>query len=123
MHKLVEMFSQIQTQLNQGVPGLFALIAVFLLFALAGAAVSRDRTPILMTVRGWAIAAALAIALPLVGVESLAVPIVPVGLLAVLGIFALVRKGIERYALLASVVLGAPLVLLGCTVPSTFMDT
>jgi len=122
MAQLVEMLSQIQAQLKHGLPGLFALIAVLALFALAGAAVSRDRTLILMTVRGWVIAAVLAIALPLVGIEGVAAAFVPVGLLAALGIFALLRRRIERYALIPSAVLGAPLVLLGCTVPSTFID-
>jgi hypothetical protein len=120
--RLVELLSQVQTQLKQGFPGLVALIAVCALFALAGAAVSRDRTLILMTVRGWVIAAVLAIVLPLCGIQNLAVILLPVALLALLGVVALVRAGVERYALIPSIVLGAPLVLLGCAVPSTFMD-
>jgi hypothetical protein len=120
--RLVELLSQIQTQLKQGLPGLIALIAVIMLFALAGAVVSRDRTLILMTVRGWVIAAVLAIVLPLFGIASLGVVLIVVSLLAVLGVFALLRGGIDRYALIPSIVLGAPLLLLGCTVPSTFMD-
>ena len=120
--RLVELLSQIQTQLKQGLPGLVALIAVIVLFALAGAVVSRDRTLILMTVRGWVIAALLAIVLPLFGIASLAVVLIVVSLLALLGVFALFRGGIDRYALIPSIVLGAPLLLLGCMVPSTFMD-
>jgi hypothetical protein len=120
--RLVQLLSQIQTQLKQGFPGLVSLIAVIVLFALAGAAVSRDRTPILMTVRGWVIATVLAIALPLFGVESLSVVLLAVALLAILGVFALLRGGIDRYALIPSLILGAPLLLLGCTVQSTFLD-
>jgi hypothetical protein len=120
--RLVQLLSQVQTQLKQGFPGLVALIAVSVLFALAGAAVSRDRTPILMTVRGWVIAAVLAIALPLFGVESLSVVLLAVALLAILGVFASLGGGIDRYALIPSLILGAPLLLLGCTVQSTFLD-
>ena len=120
--RLLELLSQVRTQLEQGLAGLVALIAICALFALAGAAVSRDRTLILMTVRGWLISTVLAIVLPLFGVERLAFIWAPVALLAGWGVFTVVRRGVERYSLIPSVVFGAPLVLLGCTVPSTFMD-
>jgi hypothetical protein len=120
--RLLELLSQVRTELATGLPGLIALIAVCALFALAGAAVSRDRTLILMTVRGWAISAVLAIALPLLGIKSLTAILVPLAVIAAFGVFALLRRGVERYALIPSVVLGAPLVVLGCTVPSVFMD-
>jgi hypothetical protein len=120
--RLVELLAQLQSELTQGLPGLAALIAVTMLFALVGAALSRDRTLILMTLRGWAITAALAIALPLIGIRNLSAILIPLGLLALLGAFALFRKGVDRYALIPSLVVGAPLLLLGCTVPSTFTD-
>jgi hypothetical protein len=93
--RLVELLSQLQTQLERGLPGLFALFAEWVISRSPGRQ-CRDRTPILMTVRGWAIGPT-AIVLPFFGIERPVGVFVGVTLLAELGVFALAgRESIAR---------------------------
>jgi hypothetical protein len=120
LQKLAEVLAIGWSNLSQNLSGLVGLIGVFTLFALAGAAVSRERTLVLMIVRGWALTVLLAIGL---SVRSLTTVLAALVVLAAIGFWRIRRYPVDTRGLLPSLVLGAPLLILGAMVPATFFDT
>jgi len=121
--KLVDVWFQVIENLLANLPGIVGLVAAVGIFALAGAVLSKDRTPILMTLRGWAFATMLAMTLPLIGIRSLTVMLVFMGGMAATGIWRLRGRPIETRGLIQSLVLGAPLIVLSAAAPSIFWDS
>ena len=121
--KLVEVWLQATENVLGHLPGMLGLVAAVGIFALAGAVLSKDRMPILMTLRGWAFATMLAMTLPLIGIRSLTVMLVLMGGMATAGIWRLRGHPIETRGLVPSLVLGAPLIVLSAAAPSIFWDS
>ena len=121
--KLVDVWFQVTENLLGNLPGMLGLVAAVGIFALAGAVLSKDRMPILMTLRGWAFATMLAMTLPLIGIRSLTVMLVFMGGMATTGIWRLRGHPIETRGLIPSLVLGAPLIVLSAAAPSIFWDS
>ena len=99
--------------------GLFIVLGVFML---AGAAVSKDRTPLLLVICGWALSVTASILIALVGIRSLTVVLAFMLLLAGLGAWRVRSRPVDTRMLLPSVLLGAPLLALSAIVPSTYYD-
>jgi hypothetical protein len=123
LQKLAEVLAIALSNLAQNLPGFVGLIGVFTLFALAGGAVSKERTPVLMILRGWALAVLLAIVLALLSIRSLTVVLGAIALLAAVGFWRLRHHPVDTRGLVPSLVLGAPLLALSAMVPATFFDT
>jgi hypothetical protein len=123
LQKLAEVLAIGWANLSQNLSGLIGLIGVFTLFALAGAAVSKERTLVLMIVRGWALTVLLAIVLALLSMRSLTTVLAALAVLAATGFWRLRRYPVDTRGLVPSLVLGAPLLILGAMVPATFFDT
>jgi len=120
---MIALASQASAQLAQGFPGLCGLLFVMVAFCLTGALLSRDRSPLLMVIRGWALATVLAMLLPFVGFRSLTVVLAIIVLAAIAGAFAVVRSPIDTRGLWPAIVVGLPLILLSTMVPSTYWDS
>jgi hypothetical protein len=123
MQEPISLSSQATEQLVQGLPGLCGMVLAMILFCLSGALLSRDRSPLLMVIRGWALATVLAISLPLIGFQSLTAVLSILVFAAIGGSFALVRIPIDARGLGPALLLGLPLVLLSTIVPSTYWDS
>jgi len=103
-------------------PGMVGLFVVLGVFMLAGAAVSKDRTPLLLVICGWALSVMASILLALAGIRSLTVVLALMLFLAGVGAWRLRSCALDTRMLLPSLLLGAPLLVLCAIVPSTFYD-
>ena len=120
---LVDVLSHGTENLLGNLPGMMGLVGAVGIFALAGAVLSRDRMPMLMALRGWALATMLAMTLPQIGIRSLTVVLVIMGGMATAGIWSLRGHPIETRGLVPSLVLGVPLFVLSAVVPSIYWDS
>lgn len=120
--KLGDFLSLVVATLLDSLPGLLGLVLVLAIFGLAGAAISRDRTPILLVVRGWAVATMLAITLPLAGTSGIAAVLYVMLALAGVGVLRVWKYPLDTRSLMPCIVLGLPLIVLSAMVPSIYWD-